>query len=470
MIWKLLETCKKPYIRQNGEVFACGQCESCRRRQIQEWTVRGGHELISNNFKAILMTLTYAPKNLIVGARRKMNPKDKRGIFNTNDMTLFIKRFRKKYKHLGKLRYIYCAEYGTKYWRPHFHILFYGVTWEDLKGRTNEEKKAELKELWRLGKVDTDARPISINAIQYVTGYVRKKIGNKYGGRYIYEDNGRPRPCMRTSQGIGRDWNEKHMRDWLSAEALIVFKKGVMQVPRYYIKKMYEKEGVKLHWTIKEPIQKNTTQPEKEIKKRHFYKILKNPMGEMFNQFKNIQENRFYKELKEIEDEKIKRYEITQKKIRDDYFYEDLRTWAETKEGTECENWVKKRIELYHWKARQPIRVHEEPDENLIFRQFNLEKEFTEQRKKAKNYCEEIAKRQLYGRRDKYELSLAFEEEEEKTEIYSLEKEENIENIKKRLDKIQRQKVYRLIGEEKEFAGYTIPEYTSTLKEVTEYV
>lgn len=470
MIWKLLETCKKPYIRQNGEAFACGQCESCRRRQIQEWTVRGGHELIANDYKAILLTLTYAPKNLIIGAKRKMNAQDKKGIFNCNDMTLFIKRFRKKYKHIGKLRYIYCAEYGTKYWRPHFHILFYGITWEDLEGRTSEEKKAKLKEIWKLGKVDTDARPISINAIQYVTGYVRKKIGNKFGGKYIYEDNGRPRPCMRMSQGIGKEWNEKHMNDWLSAEAMIVFKKGLMQVPRYYIKKMYEKEGVKLHWEIKESIQKNTTQPEKEIKKRHFYKILKNPEGEMFNQFKNIQEKRFYKELKEIEDEKIKNYEIAQKKIRDDYFSEDLRAWEETEGGTQCEDWIKKKLEIYHWKKRQPKRESEEPEEKLIFRQFDLEKEFAIQRKKAENYCEGIAERQLYGRRDKYELSLEFEEKDEKTEDYRLEKEENIKKIRKRLDKLQRQKVYRLIGEQKEFAGYTIPTYKSTNKEVVEYV
>lgn len=470
MIWKLLEQCKKPYIRQNGEVFACGQCESCRRRQIQEWTVRGGHELITNNYKAVLLTLTYAPQNLIIGAKQKMNKEDKRGIFNCDDMTLFIKRFRKKYKHLGKLRYIYCAEYGTKYWRPHFHALFYNITWEDLEGSTNEEKKRHLKNLWKLGKVDTDARPISINAIQYVIGYARKKIGNKFGGRYIYEDNGRPRPCLRTSQGIGKEWNKINMENWLSANGMLIFKKGLMRVPRYYIKKLYESEGIKLHWKIKESLTKNGEKP----KTRHFYKILKNPEGKKTKKWRNIQIQNFNKELKEIDNPKIKTYELKQKEIRDEYFIQDIIDWENTKKGTETKKYIREKIEKYHWKKRQQKKLFEEPDEKLIFNKFNLKKEFEEQRRKAIHYCEEIANRQIYGRRDKFELSLEFEGQINKKNYkeynYNLERTQNLKIFKESLDKIQYQKVYRLIGEEKEFAGYTIPEYTSTQKEIVEYV
>ena len=62
---KVLLKCRNPYISKDGQAYACGQCESCRKRGYLDWSIRCQHENIYHN-KCCFFTLTYKPKFLPV--------------------------------------------------------------------------------------------------------------------------------------------------------------------------------------------------------------------------------------------------------------------------------------------------------------------------------------------------------------------------------------------------------------------
>lgn len=82
----------------------CGQCIGCRLNRSRGWAVRGQCEasLYAHN---CFITLTYADKNLHYTPSGLPN-------LHRRDITLFLKRLRKKYPH--KIRYFGCGEYGSK--------------------------------------------------------------------------------------------------------------------------------------------------------------------------------------------------------------------------------------------------------------------------------------------------------------------------------------------------------------------
>lgn len=97
----------------------CGKCVICRDRKANEWVTRAMCETQYSSNVPYFVTLTYndlhCPKN---GVRKR-------------SCQLFMKRLRVNFEryvgHPVNLRFFLCAEYGSKYHRPHYHLLLWNV-------------------------------------------------------------------------------------------------------------------------------------------------------------------------------------------------------------------------------------------------------------------------------------------------------------------------------------------------------
>jgi len=192
---------------------------ACRIQRRREWMVRIMHELDSFKQKGIFLTLTYDEKNL--PENMSLQP---------NDLQLFWKRLRKKYKK--KIKYYSCGEYGDLNKRPHYHAIIFGLQLSDLNiyliGKKMISKDIEKIWLYGYNQVGT----VTTDSASYVAGYIEKKLLGKAAD---YNETGRVAPFSRCSQGIGKDYvikNESMILDNLN----ITIKGKNVGIPRYYKK------------------------------------------------------------------------------------------------------------------------------------------------------------------------------------------------------------------------------------------
>ena len=94
----------------------CGKCVECALAYSKEWQVRLLDELSAHS-AACMVTLTY---------NEQYNPL----ALVKSDLQKFIKRVRKHFEP-QKIRYFGCGEYGGKSARPHYHVILFGVNFDD---------------------------------------------------------------------------------------------------------------------------------------------------------------------------------------------------------------------------------------------------------------------------------------------------------------------------------------------------
>lgn len=101
------------------EAVPCGKCLLCRDKKAKEWTTRARCEDMTATYPPLFVTLTYANEFL---------PKD--GV-EKKHLQNFLKRFRENWLRMfGErldLRYFACAEYGSNFGRPHYHLQLWNV-------------------------------------------------------------------------------------------------------------------------------------------------------------------------------------------------------------------------------------------------------------------------------------------------------------------------------------------------------
>lgn len=270
--------CSKPLTfgvsveRPLGTKIPCGKCMACRINKRTEWSIRLEHELEYWNGNASFITLTYDDAYLHLSGLVK------------RDLQTFFKRLRKKYR---EIKYYAVGEYGDLNQRPHYHAIVFGYKPNDLYfqeevgGRKRYTSK-ELDSIWKLGR--TNVGVVEHDSIQYVCGYVIKKLG----GELAYVHYGcRQRPFALISKGIGlrhvSDNQEKYK------ENPQVIKKGKsFALPRYYrikadvnpIKiegsalKAQVKYAEKMNESASQTFQKQNEQREKNLisRKEHYEK------------------------------------------------------------------------------------------------------------------------------------------------------------------------------------------------------
>lgn len=142
---------------------ACRQCLQCKQQRANEWAVLCWHEL-KNHKQSMFLTLTY--ENSPTTLQKK-------------DLQDFFKRLRKyltsKVDKNIKIKYFACGEYGEKRMRPHYHIIIFGYSFNDVWEETSSPKgykifqSPTLNKIW--GKGRTTVQSVSFNSIAYCALY-----------------------------------------------------------------------------------------------------------------------------------------------------------------------------------------------------------------------------------------------------------------------------------------------------------
>lgn len=120
------------YNRKVGHSYAvpCGRCLACRKRHQSEWVLRMDLERRYGHWKHVyFVTLTYHDSFCPIAGDKFVLWKD--------DLKLFFKRFRRYYPEY-EFKYFACGEYGDKFDRPHYHLVFYSnENWKTIKDAIN---------------------------------------------------------------------------------------------------------------------------------------------------------------------------------------------------------------------------------------------------------------------------------------------------------------------------------------------
>ena len=246
--------CLKP-IQINGMTLNCGHCHACRVNITSQWTLRLLYELDSWD-SASFLTLTYDDEHL---------PSDY-GL-HKKDLQNFNKRLRQlAYRRLGlRLKMYSIGEYGSVTKRPHYHGIYFGLS------PYEAEHRQLVKDAWRLCPEwqfndrgnKTSFGEVTHDSIQYVTGYVQKKLS---GDLALEEYRGRQKPFSLVSRGLGLTFANNNA-ERLIRNGYTYLRGQKIGLPRYFRDKL----GIE----IKTQIQKSKVEQfkdEMEYLIQEFYK------------------------------------------------------------------------------------------------------------------------------------------------------------------------------------------------------
>lgn len=156
--------------------FSCGSCPECLKKKASRWALRAYYEAQEHEHN-IAICLTYDQyvhdsRGNIIGERVSDLSVKKR------DVQLFIKRVRKKFG--SDIKYIATAEYGKRTHRAHYHVVLFGVTFDDCVPYKRSKrgnliyKSNTLNKLWKHGICTVDALHVNSAVARYCTKYAVK--------------------------------------------------------------------------------------------------------------------------------------------------------------------------------------------------------------------------------------------------------------------------------------------------------
>jgi hypothetical protein len=207
----------------------CGRCIGCRIKRVQDWQMRIMNEAqlhLVNSF----ITLTYREEDL---EERSLNYKH------------FQRFMRDLRRAKGPVRFFAAGEYGEQTFRPHWHAILFGVTFNNQYpiGKDLNTSK-ELESLW--GRGNTSIGEVNNTTAAYVASYcIKKATGPQAEERYQRYDTSTgeifyvtPEMArMSLKPGIGARWYTKYQQEIHYARDGIVRPGGFTgKPPRYYDK------------------------------------------------------------------------------------------------------------------------------------------------------------------------------------------------------------------------------------------
>lgn len=194
----------------------CGKCDECRVSHAKEWAVRCMCEYYSRpddeRARCWFLTLTYDELH-------------NDGLLHPIHLTKFIKALRKRYKNL-KLKYFVAGEFGSRSYRPHYHMIIYNLPIDDLERlrfKTDLFTSKYIEKTWGRGIISIGQ--VSLQSCNYVARYALKKNTSD---------------CfIRMSYGFGKQFFLNKMKDIVSNNYLTLPKNGKIMkasIPRYFMK------------------------------------------------------------------------------------------------------------------------------------------------------------------------------------------------------------------------------------------
>lgn len=240
-----------PYVpiekRVPGTIYQdipCGQCLGCRMDYSRKWADRLMLESQNHKF-TWFVTLTYDDLHLPVSARSDPHTGEVLKYVPTlrkRDVQLFMKRLRKAIDP-AKVRFYCSGEYGSKTFRPHYHLILFGLELNDLKFYKVNEIHQPYYTSEFLSRCWNDqgyvvVAPASYETMLYTSRYVTKKL--KGFESAFYDGNGIEPPfsLMSRKPGIAGD---NFNFDLMQYENIILPQGRKAPHPRYY-QKLLERE------------------------------------------------------------------------------------------------------------------------------------------------------------------------------------------------------------------------------------
>lgn len=247
----------------------CGRCPQCTKLKINSWIFRLKQEQKISSSVAFI-TLTYDDQHL----RYALNGKP---TLRKLDIQNFMKALRKEQLLYSNetLKYYAVGEYGTKYGRPHYHIIMF-----------NLHPKTNLKNAWKYGFIDiSPARQASIN---YTLKYISKPKTKTKQDEQLRE-------FSLMSKGIGKNYLTPAIINYHSQleNCYLTTENGYkMPLPKYYKEKLYDDYQRPL---VTQVIQERA---EKQREKTLKYLLKKSQNPELLLEIRNLH-SKFDKRIQE---------------------------------------------------------------------------------------------------------------------------------------------------------------------------
>lgn len=188
----------------------CGHCLNCMIKKQSQIEFLAKKELIDNyqaGKSASFVTLTYDDNHL---------PLNEEGFYTLrrSDLQKFLKRMRRNMEYHNRKRnfkVLYCGEYGdgshstsntgVSTCRPHYHLVFIGLSPEEVKYYT--------KKLWHFGLCDIG--PLGAGGIRYLCKYMTKSIPDR-DVKQLREVAKVENPFFYHSIGLAKNWINRNLQ------------------------------------------------------------------------------------------------------------------------------------------------------------------------------------------------------------------------------------------------------------------
>lgn len=200
----------------------CRHCLCCRLQRMQYLQLCARAELLYQykaGFGASFVTLTYDDAHLPpFGSLCKKDMQDYLKVLRIN-----IKRKAPVYRGF---KYIACGEYGDKFGRPHYHLVFLGLANEVIN---------TFADKWFFGL--SDVKPLTAGGIRYVLKYCLKQVGGRLKDE-MYTQNGLQAPFITRSCRLGEAWLLDNLDVISGANFMYQFMGRQVSLPSYLRKKI----------------------------------------------------------------------------------------------------------------------------------------------------------------------------------------------------------------------------------------
>lgn len=248
---KIIHYDGKIYPRSALIPLPCGQCIGCRLEYSRQWANRMMLELEYHD-SAYFCTFTYDDEH--VPRTYYADPETGEAVpaltLDKRDMQLLMKRIREHFPD-DKIRFFGCGEYGSQSFRPHFHIILFGLHLDDLVLYKTVRQGGEFYAYYNSDSLaccwmDDQGSPkgyvvvgrVTWETCAYTARYVTKKL--KGAESKFYDDhNIQPEfVLMSRRPGIGRQYYDDHPEIYDYEKINISTPKGgkSFRPPRYYDK------------------------------------------------------------------------------------------------------------------------------------------------------------------------------------------------------------------------------------------
>lgn len=215
----------------------CGQCIGCRLERSRQWANRCLLELQYHD-SAYFLTLTYNDDHVPVSYYGQADTGECQPslTLRKRDFQLFMKRLRKAFPD-DKIRFFACGEYGSQTFRPHYHVIVFGLHLDDLQLFSRSEQgfnyyiSESVQRCWSvrsspivdapfedcvtpLSKYEPIGHVLVANVTwetcAYTARYITKKLTGPEAEFYSNVNIEPPWSLMSRRPGIGRQYYDDH--------------------------------------------------------------------------------------------------------------------------------------------------------------------------------------------------------------------------------------------------------------------